>query len=300
MKYINFSILATAFALSSSVYAAPSGQQKDIPSGPDTTATISQEENSQNKQAFVSELVELAGTELQSTEKLVIDDERYNPDLKQDYFVIDGDQAYKKGDYWGRDAFVAVLLEYIPKPPSMDEQPETPSTPTQPGLFSGLWSMIWPEEKKPLDPPKSLKQKIDEYHASVKLLSGKYLSWTEKVLQYISQMDVKDTSAPSLKLIKELKMHTQILYNAFETEQEDMQRSANIFKNGPKLELLKSIKYLMANHQKYVQKILGQIKQLLNQYLLTDQHHTIELNPVLDGWFKSYDEMSVKAYTLLK
>ncbi|KAL5040647.1 hypothetical protein RTP6_007641 [Batrachochytrium dendrobatidis] len=128
----------------------------------------------------LSRIGELAGTELQSTEKLVIDDERYNPDLKQDYFVIDGDQAYKKGDYWGRDAFVAVLLEYIPKPPSMDEQPETPSTPTQPGLFSGLWSMIWPEEKKPLDPPKSLKQKIDEYHASVKLLSGKYLSWTEK------------------------------------------------------------------------------------------------------------------------
>ncbi|KAK5667720.1 hypothetical protein QVD99_005828 [Batrachochytrium dendrobatidis] len=201
MKSINFSVLATAFALSSSVYAAPPMQQKNLPPGPDTTATISNEKNTESRDLFVSELVELAGVELQSTGKLVIDDKRYDPTLMQKYFVS-GAEVYHKEDYWGRDALVAVLLEHIPEAPGMKGQPVTPTTPDQPGLFSGLWSMIWPEEKKPLDPPKSLKQKIDEYHASVKLLSGKYLSWTEKVLQYISQMDVKDTSAPSLKLIK--------------------------------------------------------------------------------------------------
>ncbi|KAJ8324271.1 hypothetical protein O5D80_007463 [Batrachochytrium dendrobatidis] len=272
MKSINFSVLATAFALSSSVYAAPPMQQKNLPPGPDTTATISNEKNTESRDLFVSELVELAGVELQSTGKLVIDDKRYDPTLMQKYFVS-GAEIYHKEDYWGRDALVAVLLEHIPEAPGIKGQPVTPTTPDQPGLLGGLFSAMWSEET-PSDAPKSLEQKIAEYHGLTQSFSSEYLLWIYSVSQQLA--------------------------STFEDEQEAMQHATSAPQDGSQFELVKSIKDIMAKHQESVQEILKNFTKQMNDYLRAYSYSTIKFKPILGDWIDFHTEMDVMADTLLE
>ncbi|KAK6094168.1 hypothetical protein MT418_005977 [Batrachochytrium dendrobatidis] len=284
MKSINFSVLATAFALSSSVYAAPPMQQKNLPPGPDTTATISNEKNTESRDLFVSELVELAGVELQSTGKLVIDDKRYDPTLMQKYFVS-GAEIYHKEDYWGRDALVAVLLEHIPEAPGMKGQPVTPTTPDQPGL---------------LDAPKSLEQKIADYYGLTQSFSGEYLLWIGEVLQYLSKLEIQSTNESVIKLVKDFKLCAHQLASTFEDEQEAMQHATSAPQDGSQFELVKSIKDIMAKHQESVQEILKNFTKQMNDYLRAYSYSTIKFKPILGDWIDFHTEMDVMADTLLE
>ncbi|EGF76002.1 hypothetical protein BATDEDRAFT_28892 [Batrachochytrium dendrobatidis JAM81] len=283
MKSINFSVLATAFALSSSVYAAPPMQQKNLPPGPDTTATISNEKNTESRDLFVSELVELAGVELQSTGKLVIDDKRYDPTLMQKYFVS-GAEIYHKEDYWGRDALVAVLLEHIPEAPGMKGQPVTPTTPDQPGLLGGLFSAMWSGET-PSDAPKSLEQKIADYYGLTQSFSGEYLLWIGEVFEYLSKLEIQTNND---------------LLGAFEDEQEAMQHATSAPQDGSQFELVKSIKDIMAKHQESVQEILKNFTKQMNDYLRAYSYSTIKFKPILGDWIDFHNEMDVMADTLLE
>ncbi|KAK6091239.1 hypothetical protein MT418_008227 [Batrachochytrium dendrobatidis] len=259
MKSINFSVLATAFALSSSVYAAPPMQQKNLPPGPDTTATISNEKNTESRDLFVSELVELAGVELQSTGKLVIDDKRYDPTLMQKYFVS-GAEIYHKEDYWGRDALVAT----------------------------------------PSDAPKSLEQKIAEYHGLTQSFSGEYLLWIGEVLEYLSKLEIQSTNESAIKLVKDFKLCAHKLASTFEDEQEAMQHATSAPQDGSQFELVKSIKDIMAKHQESVQEILKNFTKQMNDYLRAYSYSTIKFKPILGDWIDFHTEMDVMADTLLE
>ncbi|KAK5664625.1 hypothetical protein QVD99_008176 [Batrachochytrium dendrobatidis] len=298
MKSINFSVLATAFALSSSVYAAPPMQQKNLPPGPDTTATISNEKNTESRDLFVSELVELAGVELQSTGKLVIDDKRYDPTLMQKYFVS-GAEVYHKEDYWGRDALVAVLLEHIPEAPGMKGQPVTPTTPDQPGLLGGLFSAMWSGET-PSDAPKSLEQKIADYHGLTQSFSGEYLLWIGEVFEYLSKLEIQTNNESVIKLVKDFKLCAHKLASAFEDEQEAMQHATSAPQDGSQFELVKSIKDIMAKHQESVQEILKNFTKQMNDYLRAYSYSTIKFKPILGDWIDFHNEMDVMADTLLE
>ncbi|KAJ8330599.1 hypothetical protein O5D80_001574 [Batrachochytrium dendrobatidis] len=291
MRYLNFSILATFFALSSSVYAAPPG--------PDITVSIPEDENTHNRQAFINGLMNLADSEMKHMGKLMIDDTKYDPNLIQQYYITDGGHTYDKSDYWGRDALVHVLLEYMPDSPNLDEQSGTPGTSTQPGLIGGLWSMIWPKATTS-DASRSLEQKIDDYHALAKLLSSKYLSWIKQVALHFDQLDVRSTSAPTLKLIKDFKLSAQNLVSVFESEEDNIQHAARVLKNGSKLGSLKLIKNIMGNHQKFVKSILDDITKLIHVYLATDHYHLIKLKPILVDWFKLHNTMGTKADALIQ
>ncbi|KAK6091240.1 hypothetical protein MT418_008228 [Batrachochytrium dendrobatidis] len=288
MKSINFSVLATAFALSSSVYAAPPMQQKNLPPGPDTTATISNEKNTEGRDLFVSELVQLAGVELQSTGKLVIDDKRYDPTLMQKYFVS-GAEIYHKEDYWGRDALVAVLLEHIPEAPGIKGQPVTPTTPDQPGLL-----------ETPSDAPKSLEQKIAEYHGLTQSFSSEYLLWIGEVLEYLSKLEIQSTNESAIKLVKDFKLCAHKLASTFEDEQEAMQHATSAPQDGSQFELVKSIKDIMAKHQESVQEILKNFTKQMNDYLRAYSYSTIKFKPILGDWIDFHTEMDVMADTLLE
>ncbi|KAJ8330590.1 hypothetical protein O5D80_001565 [Batrachochytrium dendrobatidis] len=121
MRYLNFSILATFFALSSSVYAAPPG--------PDITVSIPEDENTHNRQAFINGLMNLADSEMKHMGKLMIDDTKYDPNLIQQYYITDGGHTYDKSTTIGdRMRLFMYCLNIYFTFANLDEQSGTPGT----------------------------------------------------------------------------------------------------------------------------------------------------------------------------
>ncbi|KAK5664476.1 hypothetical protein QVD99_000054 [Batrachochytrium dendrobatidis] len=285
MKYLNFCIAAVSFVLSSSAYAAPPKQQSSRPHVPNIIVSVSSQDNNRNRQEFITKLVNMAGLGMKHIGKLIIDDVIYDPNYRQAYYVIDGDQAHDKVDYWGRDALVDVLLSVIPEPPgrpSPDGQYEYPDTPVQSGLIGRFW--LWPKhEPKVATPnasnaPKSILNRLDGYHASAESFSRRYTLWSQQVLQLLNQLDVRTTTIPTLKLIDAFKSFAQSLARALESEEEGIQHTARALQNGSsKFKSLKATKEVMVKHQKIVKNILDVFEQEVNQYLLVDWLHSIKL-----------------------